>query len=116
MKGATLDLTLSDFESGVSAYPREPIEKPDHCVVICDFDISAHRETRATGQVLRYQRADWPRLKAFPRKTNWGEFFSSSPDECCASVSDVIRAGMEQLAPFKWLPTRPDGPSWWTPE
>ena len=79
----TLDLILSDYpETRTSLLP--PLGKSDHQVVLCSFVSAASaRELPTSRRVWRYNLADWSRLRAFLRTSDWDSLLQDDPEEAC---------------------------------
>ena len=113
----TLDLILTDFSGTVQTSTRAPIGRSDHSVVIAEFSsLTTHREDRCARPVWRYKHADWGRMRAFFRCTDWETIISEDPNKFCSNLTSHISLGMKKFIPCKTLLVRPTDPDWWTPE
>lgn len=114
----TLDLVLSDLPCEAAVRLHPPLGRSDHAVITCDFPLGKTREGQTSRRVWRYQKADWGRLKAFFRSTDWKEMAHPdvSADQLCTQVTGRILEGMENFIPTKVLTCKPSDPKWWTPE
>ena len=111
-----LDLVMSDVPGAVSTTTQPPLGRSDHAVVIADFQLTASVDQPTTRTVWRYQRADWPRLSAFLRTTDWDTIIGDDPNISCELLTMRITEGMQRFLPSKVFKTRPQDPIWWTPE
>ena len=113
----TLDLVLSDFTSDVTTAIHPPIGRSDHAVIIAQFNVQAYRrEMVTTRTVWRYNDADWGRMRAELKRTDWATVITDDPEASCQNLVNVIVASMNRYIPSKQLRTRPSDPKWWTPE
>ncbi|XP_065190752.1 uncharacterized protein LOC135821682 [Sycon ciliatum] len=112
----TLDLVMSDVPGNIISTLYPPLGQSDHAVVITDFELTPHRDRPTARTVWRYQHADWDRLRAFYRDTDWTEIITDEPDTTCNLVTQRIIKGMTRFIPSKVLKTKPTDPVWWTPE
>ena len=112
----TLDLVMSDFSEPVQVKCHAPLGSSDHAVLTMDFPISAFREPKTTRTVWRYNQTDWNRLCHFFLAYDCSTAFTTSADEPCANITEVILQGMSRFVPSRQLTSRPTDPAWWTPE
>ena len=112
----TLDLILSNMPVPIDTTVKAPLGRSDHGVVLADFYLTPDAEQATSRTVWRYNQADWGRLRAFYRTTDWSTIVTDDPEESCRKLSDVISSGMQKFIPTKQLVTRPADPKWWTPE
>lgn len=111
-----LDLVLTDLPGNVTTTVLAPLGRSDHATVIANLNLLPIRDQISSRTVWRYQQADWPRLRAFYRSTEWADVITADINRSCARLTDKIREGMSQFIPSKVLRTRTGDPSWWTPE
>jgi len=114
---AILDLVMSNFHGSVESHSASPLGKSDHSVVLCDFpcdDIRGEEPARRT--IWRYNKADWNRMRADLRKTDWSSVITDDPEQSCEGVTSVVRDAMKRYIPSKSFVSSPTDPAWWTPE
>ena len=76
-----LDLVLSDLGDIVSVRPMNPIGNSDHISLLISIRTDPYRERRHCRQVWRYGKADWERLRAFPRRRPLAQNSQQQPRE-----------------------------------
>ena len=111
-----LDLIKSDIPGSVISTLHPPLGKSDHAVVVTDFEVAPSCDRPSKRTVWRYQHADWPRLRAFFRSTNWVLTDDNSIDVSCVKLTQKIKEGMQIFIPSKTLKLRQGDPAWWSPE
>lgn len=111
-----LDLVMSDIPGAVTTTTQAPLGRSDHCVILCDFALTPPREPPTSRTVWRYQQADWNRLRAFFRSTDWENVLMDDVNRSCANLTGKILEGMHTFIPSKTLLTQIGDPTWWTPE
>ena len=115
--GVMLDLFLSDFPGEVETYVAPPVGCSDHCVVHAKLhQVPTIVEPPTSRRVWQYNLADWDRLKAFYRDSDWDEIISEDPKVTCQKLTDHIIRGMHRFIPSAIMKTRPADPLWWNPE
>ena len=115
----TLDLILSDFPANRPAtiYPTPPpLGRSDYAVVITEFCVQPWQEVPTTRCVWDYKAADWNRMRACLRQTNWTDIITANPKHSCQNLTTTILGCMQELIPNRSITTRPCDPKWWTPE
>jgi len=114
---ATLDLVLSNFTDSVESSLLPPLGKSDHAVVVCHFpNGTLRRDPPASRTIWRYNRADWSRMRASLRGTDWSSVIGDNPQEACQKFTDIVCKAMQQYIPNKAFNISSSDPTWWTPE
>ena len=117
----TLDLIMSDFPANRPATihptpPPPPIGRSDHAVAITEFCVQPRQEVPTTRCVWDYNTADWNRMRACLRQTNWTAIITANPKHSCQNLTTTILGCMQEFIPNRSITTRPCGPKWWTSE
>ena len=84
--------------------------------MVTDFEVAPSCDRPSKRTVWPYQHADWPRLQAFFRSTNWVLTDDNSIDVSCVKLTQKIKEGMQIFIPSKTLKLRQGDPAWWSPE
>ena len=108
-------LVMPDIPGNINSTWYPPMGQSDHAVAITDFELTPHRDRSTTRAVWRYQHADWDRLRAFYRDTDWTEIITDEPDTSCSLVTQRIIKGMTRFIPSRVLKMKPTDPVWWIP-
>ena len=114
----TLDLLLTDHAPDrVRVECRSPLGKSDHCVLVASLDADTLRENPTSRKVWQYSKADWKRLRAYLRTTDWNALFEAhiDPDALLKAFEDLLWKGIDQYVPSRVFKTRTSDPTWWTP-
>jgi len=112
-----LDLVMSTFQDPVTTSLLAPLGRSDHAIVISEFpSLIPRREAPTKRTVLRYNNADWGRMRAHFRNLDWSTIFVDDPDASCNNVTHAISLAVQRFVPSKVLTIRSSDPRWWTPE
>ena len=107
----TTDLPLSTPLSIPTAIGRS-----DHAVGITEFCVQPRQEVPTTRCVWDYKAADWNRMRACLRQTNWTDIITANSEHSGQNLTTTIRGYKQELIPNRSITTRPCDPEWWTPE
>ena len=112
----TLDLVMSDLPGRIVTPLHPPLGKSDHAVIVAHFDVAPAPDRPTKRTVWRYQQADWPRLRAFLRDSDWSFLATDDVDTSCDKLTRKVTEAMKRFIPSKVLKQRASNPIWWSPE
>eukprot|EP00117_Sycon_ciliatum_P049752 scpid9142/ scgid35229/ RNA-directed DNA polymerase from mobile element jockey; Reverse transcriptase len=112
----TLDHVMSDLPGRIVTPLHPPLGKSDHAVIVAHFDVAPTPDRPTKRTVWRYQQADWPRLRAFLRDSDWSFLATDDVDTSCDKLTRKVTEAMKRFIPSKVLKQRASNPIWWSPE
>lgn len=103
---AALDSIMSDFPDPVETTVHAPLGRSDHAIVLSNFKTPPQRQDLPTKRMVwRYTRADWCRMRAQLKQTNWTAVITGNPEQSCQNLTNTTLENMKQFIPNKQLCT-----------